>query len=470
MKAKTTDGFFDEVIALTRELCGFRTNIVSDDNDGLFQRLQEELPFVLHRYPSGENYNGWVIPPCWEVERALITRDGDVIFDGTAHPLAVGMMSRSFQGRLSFDELKQHLVTSADIPGAYVYHCIWQIRYWDVDWALCVPYDIYCTFGPGTYEVDLITHTKPGNMIVAEYEHRGRSDKTILFNTNTCHPTQANDGFCAVAVLVRLFQWLQGQETYYTYRLILGPEHMGSVHYMKDKSATEIESMVACMFLDMPGNVAPLSVTSTFLGGLAFDTLVGNVVRATTKEHKFSEWRQGAGNDETVWEAPGHEIPTIEFSRAQTPDFPYPEYHSSLDNPDLIDEAMVTEVFEVLKNVVATLENNATVHRHFNSLICLSNPEYDLYFERHDPAIDKGLSEDDEKWGRLLDFVFRYFDGSMTVVDIADQHDLPFDDILRYLKRFEEKKLISLEFSPLDRPPLTAAWPHPDNTHPDNTA
>jgi len=464
MGYNTVAGFFDDVISLTRELCSFNTNIVADDNEGLFQRLQRELPFVLHRFPSGDSHNGWVIPPNWRVEKALIKRDGKVVFDGTIHPLAVASMSRSFQGKLDFEELKPHLVSNPDIPDAHVYHCIWQIRHWNVDWALCVPYDVYSTFEPGTYEVDLVTHTEPGEMIVAEYEHKGSSDKTILFNTNTCHPTQANDGFCADALLVRLFQWLRDQDTYYSYRLILGPEHMGSVHYLKGKKQAEIENMTACIFMEMPGNVSTLNVTSTFLGGLPFDRIIQRAVRKTAKVYRFSPWRQGAGNDETVWESPGYEIPTIEITRADTPDFPYPEYHSSLDNPDLMDEAMVMEVFEVLKNSVTALEKNITIHRHFNGLICLSHPEYDLYFERHDPAVDKGLTADDEKWGRLLDFLLRYFDGSMTVADIADKHDLPFDEVHRYIKRFEERKLISLEFAPLERPPLTAMQPLPGDS------
>jgi hypothetical protein len=75
--------------------------------------------------------------------------------------------------------------------------------------------------------------------------------------------------------------------------------------------------------------------------------------------------------------------------------------------------------------------------------------------ERHDPTIDKGLTDEDEKWGQLLDSLLRYFDGSMTVLDIALKHDLPFSRLMRYLKRYEERGLIDLRFAPIERNPIS---------------
>jgi hypothetical protein len=99
------------------------------------------------------------------------------------------------------------------------------------------------------------------------------------------------------------------------------------------------------------------------------------------------------------------------------------------------------------------LEGNATIERRFDGLICLSNPSYDLYMERPDPAVEKNFGEDAEKWGHLLDCLFRYFDGSRTILDIALAHDLPFARLRRYLERFEEKGLVRLNFVEIPRVP-----------------
>ena len=113
--------------------------------------------------------------------------------------------------------------------------------------------------------------------------------------------------------------------------------------------------------------------------------------------------------------------------------------------------AQLNEMYNILQQVILTLENNAVMHRKFNGLICLSNPEFDLYKERPDPTVAKNITEESEKWGHLLDCLFRYFDGETTILDIATKHDLPFEDLRRYIARFEEKNLISLSFHEISK-------------------
>ncbi|MGE0254644.1 MAG: DUF4910 domain-containing protein [Alphaproteobacteria bacterium] len=447
------------VLPLTRELCAIATNVVADANERLLATLARELPFVVHRYPSGAEHNGWQVPRKWIVERATISRDGKVVFDGTVHPLALAMYSRPFRGRLTLEELKAHIVTNPEQPDAHMFHSIWQIRGWAADWAFCMPHDIFRTLTPGLYDVDLAVRYEDGEMPVAVYEHKGRSERTIVFNTNTCHPTQANDGFCAVAMLVRLFQWLAGRETYYSYRLVLGPEHLGSTFYTRDLGRQGMERLVAGIFAEMPGNAAPICVTSSFLGKQRIDLACRNAVRRSRLGTRLAGWREGCGNDETVWEAPGNEVPFVEMTRAITPDRPYPEYHSSNDNPDLMDAELVAEFLCVLRDIVDIVEHDSRLYRHFDGLICLSNPAYDLYFERHDPTIDKGLTDEDERWGHLLDSLLRYFDGSLTVLEIAEKHGLPFRPLHDYLQRFVAKGLVTMEFAPIERVPISRARP-----------
>lgn len=428
----------------------------------LFECLGRELPFRLHRYPSGSVFNGWVVPQHWRVERALLMKDGRVVFDGTAHPLGVAAYSRSFEGELEFEVLQQHLVTTPALPNAYVYHCMWQYRPWAADWAFSIPYTIYKTLTPGRYRVELVTSYEPGEMLVADYEHRGSFDSTIIFNCHTCHPHMANDAFAGVAMLVRLFQWLQGKKTRYTYRLVLGPEHLGTVFYLRDRAQCEIDRFVGGVFVEMPGTSGPLKLASSFLGGLPIDRVLQHVLRHYSKAYVCVPWRKGAGNDETVWEAPGYEVPFCELTRCIDQFAPYPEYHTSLDTPESLDMTQVEETFAVLQKAIEIFENNAVVIRTFDGFMCLSNPAFDLYWERPDPAVHKQLPNDAEKWGYLLDCLFRYFDGSWTILDIADKHDLPFDRVHAYIQRFAKKGLVRLRHVPIKRIPVSCV-PHEKN-------
>lgn len=439
------------IIDLARELCSFVTGVVADDNEGLFNRIAEELPLEIFRFPSGKTYNGWTVPQNWRVRKATLKKDGKVVFDGTSHTLGVGSYSRSFQGELDWHELQSHMVTNPHLPEAYMFHCMWQYRLWEADWAFSVPHNVYMQWRPGKYEVDLQTEYESGEMLVGHHIKRGRSEETIVFNSNTCHPHMANDGFAGSAVLIRLMQWLAEMDTYYTYRLVLGPEHLGSVFYLHSLSKKEIDAMVGGVFEEMPGTGGALKAASTFNGGHVLDEAFANVLRHHSKKYTLVPWREGAGNDETVWEAPGYEVPFVELTRCEDQFAPFAEYHSSLDTPDLMEPEQVDEMLSVLQEVVKVLEGNATLHRRFNGLICLANPEFNLYPERPDPAVDKDLAPDSEKWGHLVDSLFRYFDGKMTILEIAQRHDLDFFELRQYLERFQEKKLIQMKFAKIPR-------------------
>ena len=103
------------------------------------------------------------------------------------------------------------------------------------------------------------------------------------------------------------------------------------------------------------------------------------------------------------------------MTRSENLLYPFREYHTSKDTAELMQPRQLDEMLSVLKQVVETVEANCRIHRRFDGLVCLSNPIYDLYQERRDPAVDKDLPEDAETWGRLLDSLLRYFDGSMTI-------------------------------------------------------
>ena len=120
-----------------------------------------------------------------------------------------------------------------------------------------------------------------------------------------------------------------------------------------------------------------------------------------------------------------------------------------------MDEEQIRELYEIFRATVRIFENNAFIKRRFDGLICLSNPDYDLYQERYDPTVKKNLPEDSDAWGYLQDCLLRYMDGTKTVLDIAERHSLPFDRVHSYLRQFEQKGLVEFEFAPVSRQPVT---------------
>ena len=448
----------ESILALTRDLCKPATGVVSQGNDELFSRIGEELPLTLHRYASGSQQNGWVVPKRWRVERATISHNGTLLYDGASHTLAVAQLSKSFKGTVDFNELAAHVITDEKRPDAIIYHCAWQYRPWDIDWAFSIPFGEFSAFPTGgRFEIDLETITEDGEMLVGECFVAGTTPQTIVFNSHVCHPHQANDGMAGVALLIRLFQWINARAgNRYSYRLILAPEHLGTVFYLGDRTRDELELMVSGIFAEMPGVAAPLKITSSFLGDQPIDILFAYLFGACGEKTVSVPWRKGAGNDETVWEAPGYEVPFVELTRCIDQFEPYPEYHSSLDTAESLDSEYVERFYLILKQAVEILEKNRTYQRRFDGLPCLSHPDYNLYCERPDPAVNKGLPGDSEKWGGLLDSLMRYFNGRTSTLDIALRHDLSFHLLWDYLRKFEEKGLVTSEPAVIRRHPVVS--------------
>lgn len=448
-----------DIVALTDELCRHPTGVVAPGNDALFDRIERELPIRRRAFASGESHNGWRVPESWWVEEATLWRDGRLVHDAAAHPLGVAMQSRSFEGELSGGELRRHIVSDPARPDARIFHCRWQYRPWEADWALCLPHGEAARLDDGPHRVRLRVASEPGAMTVAELHLAGRSSETIVFNSHTCHPGQANDGMVGVATLIRLFQWLGSRERRLSYRMVLGPEHLGTVFYLRDLPAHEVERLCGGLFVEMTGVASPLVATRTFLGDRPLDAAIRHVLEHRAPDAEVVGWRCGAGNDETVWEAPGYEVPFVELTRRVDTFDPYPEYHSSLDTAETLDPAAVEETFEVLRDLVEVLEQDVVGRRRFDGLVCLSSPELDLYPERPDPSLEGGAEAIDQRWGVLVDRILRRFDGTTTVREMADEAGLPFAAVRRYVQRFAEAGLVDLAPAGLERPPVVRAAP-----------
>jgi len=131
------------------------------------------------------------------------------------------------------------------------------------------------------------------------------------------------------------------------------------------------------------------------------------------------------GNDEKVMNGVGIDIPTISFTR-----WPYPEYHTSADNPSIIDPENLEEGKSAALNILRILNIN----------------RYPVYLSRGPIFLSRyGLWVDEKENAELskaLQRMLFYLDGKHSVLDIAEAVNLDYDIVYSYLKRFEEKGLI----------------------------
>ena len=123
--------------------------------------------------------------------------------------------------------------------------------------------------------------------------------------------------------------------------------------------------------------------------------------------------------------------------------FPYPEYHSSRDNVEIIREESLNDAVEALIGTVERLEASPIVLKKFVGNICLSNPQYDLYVDYGQIALGDSLSEQRRRLRHLMDFI-PALDRPVSVKALADHIGLEEGEALEYLGRWAEKGLIDL--------------------------
>ncbi|MBI5223483.1 DUF4910 domain-containing protein [Candidatus Micrarchaeota archaeon] len=427
------------MLELLKKMCKCAMAPVSPGTDEVNRLAIGELPFKVHEYPTLSEHNGWIVPLNWHAKKATIHKDGKLIYDGMQHPLGVMGYSKSFSGKVSLEELKKHLSYRMDLPYAIGYHCDWYYKPQNRNWGFSMPYSLYRDLQSGEYEVQIETVSAKGTMKTLDLLIPGESQETIILNAHNCHGGQANDDISGVVVAIEVAKRLMKKKNRYSYRIIIAPEHFGTVFYLANLDEKEGKKFKYGIFLEMLGNNNRLALQKSFTGKSEIDRAAMNYLTHNHPDFHHDEFRNIIGNDETVWEAPGYEIPTISLSRA-----PYREYHTSYDNESIIFEEKLEESVKAVMGILNILDTNCAIERKFKGLIALSNPKYDLYKPTVDPSLNRQITKNDIQWNKLMDRMPRYFDGKTKVLDIAELHELDYTAVFNYINQFKEKKLVEL--------------------------
>jgi len=424
------------MMQILRDLTPLNRAVCSLGYDQAVDYLRDELPFRVISVPSSHEHNGWVIPPSWDVEEARISKNGHTLYDGTAHPLGVIGLSKSFSGMVNLEELRGHLHYDHRHDDWIPFHYRQQFRSWSRDWGFCIPKRIYEQLVPGDYQVVIRTLEAPGELKILEYKHEGSRDFTIVLGGNLDHAGVANDGLAGCVVGLEVMRRLRDRKTRFTYSLVLSPGILGSELYLAQLNQSERKQILEGIFLEMLGSGTPLAVQESRQSMVSVLHALKSSLEQLGLPYRTGAFESIIVNDEYVWENYG--IPMVSFSR-----FPYPEYHSNQDSLNIIQEASLNEAVEALIATVDRMEASPIVLKNFDGNICLSNPRYDLYFDYGQVALGDTLSDHRRRMRCLMDYV-PALDRPVSVKAVADHIGLPENETLEYLQRWATKGLIDL--------------------------
>lgn len=400
-------------------------SLITDDYDRSVEYLSELLDFQILRFPTGYEAFTWTVPEKWDVQSARITslRNDKVIADFDRHPLYLMSYSLPFSGIVGLEVLKRHLLTDPDRPGAIPY----RYSYYHRDWGMCLPYDEYRELEQGDYRVEINTSFEPGELKVLEYVLPGDSERSIIVSAHLDHPGQVSDGLGGVAMAVALFNRLSGLPSrHYTYRLVILPENIGSACYLHHHRES-FDIFEYAIFLEMITNKGRMTLQQSRLGDTQLDRLAELAIARQEPAYGVGRFRQVISNDEINFDGPGIKIPTVTLTR-----WPYPEYHTSDDNPGALSVNYLQRSLEVTWDLINYIEENVYPKRKYQA---------NLMLEPH--GLYEDLNVDDTVERMML-----AFEGNASVLDIAEKHDMSFERVADYVRRFKIAGLISNKFSP----------------------
>jgi aminopeptidase-like protein len=420
---------------LIEELWFLKRDLVSDDFDRALYRLKAEIEHTgaemrIHQYPTGEACWTWEIPEKWTCQEAYLeTLDGRRLINASEHPLHVVSYSLPFEGIISRQDLLPHLHVHPSLPDAIPF----VFKYYQRDWGLCAARELLDSMDEDAYRVVIRSRFEPGFLKLGEVVVPGESEKTFVLAAHLCHPAMVNDDLTGVVVGLDVVRTLlEGPKPFYTYRLLILPETIGSVAFLSHNEHL-IPNMVAGLFLEMLGNDSPHALQGSFEPHSQVDRCFVTALRALDPQGYSASYRMVISNDERQFNAPGVRVPMLSISRVErrdSPTWPYPEYHSSLDTPAVISIDRLETSKQLVLDLLSAWERNQYVVNRFKGEVFCSG--YGIW-------IDYRVNPEGHR--RLFEIMERC-DGERTVADIAVELDISFQSVWEVVDLLHKKGLV----------------------------
>src|SRR3972149_424782 len=430
------------MISLLRQLYPLNRHLVGNDNEKALQMIKMELgDLIIHKYPTGMQCWTWRIPEKWEITSSYIEcENGQRFGEFEKHPLHVVTYSLPVDKTVLREELDLHLHTNEKQPDAIPY----VTKYYERDWGFCLAKKDIDQLSGKNFKVFIDAMHVPGELLVGEYTTQGESDQIVIVVTNICHPAQVNDSISGVVTAVDLIKILKKGSLHYTYKFLFLPETIGSVAWMSQNESL-IPRIYCGLFFEMLGNDNDHLLQHSFEGNTKIDKIALHVLGQKTENFRATEFRKGPASDEMIFDGPGINKPMINLSR-----FPYPEYHTSMDSPEIINEENLKESRDILCDIILILDRDRIPVPKFKGPVFLSGYGMWIHWEENRCKNSTIPVNEDNAYLRniALDYIMILINGYRSIFEIynalKEKSNFPveLDFVYNFIKQLELHHLV----------------------------
>lgn len=415
--------YFDSLWPICRSVAGsgFRQSL---------DILSKLVPFQKLEFPSGSTAFDWTVPDEWNPKDAyLIDPNGVKRADFKKSNIHLVSHSTPFRGRLPLAELKKHIHSYPELPDAIPY----VTSYYKKTWGFCLSHNELNSLPEGEYEAVIDAELKPGTLVTGEAVLPGQSSDEILLSTYLCHPSLANNelsGPLALALLYERIARLPNRK--YTYRFVVSAETIGTICYLSVRGEHLRKHVKAGYQLTCVGDRGDFTFKKSRRGDTLADRAALDFLSALGRPYKVEEFDPGNGSDERQYCSPGFNLPVASLMRTMYGR--YPEYHTSLDNADLLSFESLIQSVNAYEAILKDIESRE-IYTSTNPMCEPRLGPRGLYPQTGDTH-ELGASLKAIMW------VINFSDGEHDLLTISRKSKIPIELIRAAARRLLDSKLI----------------------------
>lgn len=300
--------------------------------------IQKEFPKLkIKRFKSGTKVFDWNIPEEWNVIDAyIIDKYNNKIIDFKKNNLHLVGYSIPVKKNITKKKLFKNLYFLKNQPKAIPYIT----SYYKKKWGFCISYNQYKILNKRYFPSDkfkVIINTsfnKKGNLNYGELILKGKSKREILISTYICHPSMANNELSGPIVSMGLINHFKKRKLNKTLRFIFIPETIGSISYLSKNIKHLKENVIGGYNLSCIGDERQHScMFSKYQNSPSDEAVIEAYKLLNIKNYKIYSFLK-RGSDERQYNSPGIDLKISGIFRTKYGE--YPEYHTSLDNFNLV--------------------------------------------------------------------------------------------------------------------------------------
>jgi len=347
----------EKIYGWVRDLFPICRSLTGDGVRETLSYIQNILPEMkVCSVPSGTRAFDWTVPDEWNISEAFIeTNNGERVVDFHANNLHVVGYSEPVDCEMTFRELDKHLYSLPEQPDAIPYIT----SYYQKRWGFCLTEtqrNLLRKKPDEIYRVKINTDLRPGELNYGELIIPGRLEKEVLLSTYVCHPSMANNELSGPCLAAALAEYIRNQkDRVFTYRILFLVETLGSIVYLSKNHMEMKKNTLAGFVLTCVGDNRKYSYIASRWG----NTLADKIAKHSLTHHvgSFDEYSfLQRGSDERQYCSVGIDLPVCSVCRSKYGE--YPEYHTSLDNLDLVSPEGLQGSFDLYCKIIMYLENN----------------------------------------------------------------------------------------------------------------